>query len=220
MKIRSFIKKIQWYHNKYGGWGNLIMRVAVKGWSIIDKKEYIYLLDFNTLEVGNTLKHDGIVVESYYKISDIPANDMAQLIKLKSKEILLPFLNSFFNRSARLWIAKKDDGIASVIWTLNGGFNGFYMGIPICPNETIFLAGETFSEFRGHNYLAIVMILICEILKQSGIIRAYSGAHMKNKASQKAQSKIFKRIGAVRYFQLHNWQFVIWDKKYLMIDFK
>lgn len=219
MAISLFIRKVRWYHNKHG-WAKLIKLAAMKVRDCINKKEYINLLDLNTLKVDNTLKQDGITVECYNQESDIPANDMEQLIKLKSEEILLPFLNKFFNRGATIWLAKKDGCIVSLIWSLNGGFNGFYTGMPICPNDTVIFAGETFPEFRGRNYFAIMIILICEKLKLAGISRAYVAAHINNKASQKAQSKILKRIGAVRYFQLNNWHIVVWDKKYLMIDFK
>jgi len=215
--ISSFIRKIAWYHNKHG-WGKLIKLAAMNVLDRINKKEYMYLLDLNKLEVDNAFKQKGVMVECYNKESDIPANDMEQLIKLKSKEILLPFLKRFFDRGATLWLAKKDGYIVSLIWSLNGGFKGFYMGLPICPNETVIMAGQTFSEFRGHSYFAIMIMLICEKLKASGISRAYMGAHVNNKASQRAQAKILKRIGAVRHFHINRWHIAIWDKKSLMID--
>lgn len=219
MGITSFIRRVQYYHNKHG-WAKLIKLAPIKAWDRINKKEYMYLLDLHTLENDNSLTQDGVVVECYNKVSDIPAKDMEQLINLKSKEILFPFLNNFFNRGATLWLAKKDLSIVSLIWSLNGGFNGFWMGMPMWPNDAIIFAGETFPEFRGRNYFAIMIILICKKLRLAGISRAYGAAHLNNKASQKAQSRIWKRIGAVRYFNLTKWHIVIWDKSSLMIDFK
>lgn len=219
MGISTLIKKVQWYHAKHG-WARLINLAIMKTWDRINKKEYMYFLDLNTLEVDNTLKRNGVTVECYNKESDISANDIEQLTKLKSKEILLRFLNRFFNRGAILWLAKRKGEIVGLIWSLNGGFEGFWVGIPICPKDAIILAGETFPEFRGRNYFAIMIILICEKLKATGISRAYGAAHIHNKASQKAQSKIWKRFGAVRHFQISKWHIAIWDKKSLMLDFK
>jgi len=219
MRIDSFIRKIKWYHNKHG-WAKLVSLAAMNIRDRMNKKEYMYCLDLNTLEFDNTIKKSGVTVESFNKELDIPANDMEQLITLKSKEILLPFLNKFFNRGATIWLAKKDGCIVGLVWSLNGGFNGFWMGMPICPHDTIMIAGETFPEFRGRNYFAIMIILICEKLKLTGTSRAYGASHINNMASQKAQSKIWKRVGAVRYCQLRNWHIAVWDKKLLMIDFK
>lgn len=219
MGVGSFVKRVKWYYNKHG-WLRLGKLTVIKLWSRVNRKEYINLIDLNMLEVDNTFNLDGITVVAYKKELEISPEDMEQLVKLKSKEILLPFLEKCFHRGATLWLAKKEESIVSLFWSLNGGFNGFYIGIPICPNETILFSGETFSEFRGRNYFAIMIILICKELKLTGISRAYVGAHIYNEASQKAQSKILKRIGAVRHFELNNCHIVIWDKKYLMTDFK
>lgn len=214
MGITSLIRRVQWYHNKHG-WSKLIWLGVAKTWDRVNKKEYINFLDLHSLEVDDTFKQAGVNVGCFSKESDIPDNDIEQLIKHKNKEILSQFLSRFFKRGATLWLAKKDGDIVSLIWSLNGGFSGFYTGIPICPNDTIVFAGETFPEFRGHNYFAMMILLICEQLKLGGMSRVYVAAHINNKESQKAQSKILKRIGAVRYFQLSNYHIAIWDKKSL-----
>ena len=145
MAISLFIRKVRWYHNKHG-WAKLIKLAAMKVRDCINKKEYINLLDLNMLEVDNTLKQDGVTVECYNKESDIPANDMKQLIKLKSEELLLAFLNKFFTRSATIWLAKKDGCIVSLIWSLNGGFNGFYTGMFISEVSEAYYYGLPVEE--------------------------------------------------------------------------
>lgn len=219
MGIDSFVRRVRWYRNKHG-WVKLIELAAMSIWRHINKQEYMYFLDLNTLERDHTLNTDNITVACYKKESDIPITDMEQLIGLKSNEILLSFLHRYFSRGATLWLAKKSGEIVSLIWSLNGGFNGFYTGLPMGPNDSTIIAGETFPEFRGRNYFAVMIMLICENLKAAGMSRAYVVAHISNKASQRALSKILKRIGAARHFHINHWHIVIWDEKSFMTHIK
>lgn len=219
MSVRSLARKVLWYHKKHG-WVRLTKLFLAKATERINRKEYMYLLDLNTIGDVNPFLEDGIVVESFTKASDIPPNDMEQLVKLKSDEILSGFLSSFFDRGATIWLAKKDGRIVSLLWSKIGGFNGFWMGHPICPNDAILVAGETFPEFRGRNYFAMMIRVMCGKLKEAGISRAYGAAHINNRASQKSQSKVWKRIGAVRYFGVFKWYVAIWDKNSVMMDFR
>ena len=86
--------------------------------------------------------------KSYEVPESIPKADKDQLIRLKSEEILDSHLHHFFKKGATLWIAKIDQQIVGLCWTLIGGFDGFY-SMPMTSRDAIYLAAEVFPEFRG-----------------------------------------------------------------------
>jgi hypothetical protein len=218
MGITTLFKRIEWYHKKYG-WAKLMKRTLIELRDRIDKRRYLNFLELHNLEVDSTWRQAGLTVACYKKESDIPANDIEQLIKLKSRLILFPFLNRYFQRGATLWLAKKNEDIASLIWSLNGGFNGFYEGLPISPNDSIIFAGETFPQFRGRGYFGTMIMLISEKLKLAGVSRVYVAVSFHNDAGINAQAKVLNRIGAVRYFRLGDYHIAIWARKSLTGNF-
>jgi RimJ/RimL family protein N-acetyltransferase len=110
--------------------------------------------------------------------------------------------------------------VVGIFWTLIGGFDGFYSGLPIFPNDAVFLAGETFSEFRGRNVMPTMMSLVLLKLKEAGVSRVYAGSHVKNAASKRTISKVFKRLGTLRSLKFCKWHIAIWDKNSIMMDYK
>ena len=148
-----------------------------------------------------------------------PSKDIEILTKLKSKEVLMSFLKSFFDRGAILWLTKEDGKLVNVIWTAVGGSNGYFGycdGVKMVSSDVMFLAGETFQEYRGRNILRITLSLICMKLKERGISRAYSVPNINNYISVRSQAKIFKIMGTVRSFRFFKWHIAIWDKKELL----
>lgn len=219
MSVKSFTGRVLWYQKKHGSI-RLIRLSFQKALTWINRKEVLYCLDLNTIEADSGPLGDGVTVDCYHKAYDIPLADMEQLVRLKGKEVLTTFLESFFGRSASLWLMRENGKIASLVWSKVGGFSGYYMGVPIFPNDAIMMAGETFPDFRGRRFISALMRAICESLKKNGISRVYGGAHVSNVASQRAQSKAWRRIGVLRHFGLAKWHIAIWDKNSLMVDYK
>lgn len=204
-----------WYHNKHG-WIKLTKLFLKRIWWRLNNKVVMYYFDLSMMEVDKSILRENVFVESYEKMQDIPLNDLEILTKLKSKEILLPFLKKFFDRGAILWLTKEDGKLVNLIWTLVGGFNGYYEGLPIVSSDAIFLATETFPEYRGRSILRITIILVCLKLKERGIARVYSVSNINNDISVRSQAKVLKRMGTVRSFGFIKWYIAIWDKKSVM----
>ncbi|MFH1335122.1 MAG: hypothetical protein ABII96_01260 [Candidatus Zixiibacteriota bacterium] len=212
MGVKSFIRKVIWYHKKHG-WLKLTKLSLERIWWHLNDKGVMYYLDLSTMEVDKSLLRENVFVESYEKMQDIPLKDIEILTELKSKEILMVFLKRLVDRGATLWLTKEDGKLVNVIWTLVGGLNGYYEGLPIVSSDVIFLAGETFPEYRGRSILRITISLVCLKLKERGISRVYSVPNIKNDISVRSQSKVLKRMGTVRSFGFFKWYIAIWDKK-------
>lgn len=211
MAIRSLIGKVKWYSRKHG-WPNLIKLFLQKIYFTVNEKDAVFALDLKTEKIDQSLSRENIRVERYRSIGDIPSEDMEELIRLKNRDILMPFLKSFFERGADLWLTKEDGALVSLIWTSIGGFSAYYNGIQVLPNDVVFHAGETFKDYRGRNLLAIMMCKVCVRLQEEGISRAYSASHIKNNPSVKSQAKVLKMVGSVRCYNILKWQIAIWDK--------
>jgi hypothetical protein len=220
MSVKVFLKKVAWYQKKHGSI-ELLKLFIVKNWRRLNNKGIMYLFDLKTMPTDRDMSRQGIAVACYKAAADIPINDMTHLIDLKSKEILLPFLKSFFDRGATLWLGKDGEKIVSLCWTKVGGFQAYYSGLIIWPDEAIILAVETFSEFRGLNYCPVMIGLICKKLKEYGVSRVYIGTHIKNISMQRSLSKTnAKRIGIVRTYKLFNRYITIWNEESMMMDYR
>lgn len=212
MNLKTLHKILLWYLKKHGLM-RLIKLFFIKGWRRINNKESVFFFDLDTVNVGSIDVSEKLTVVSHDTAETISPENMKQLIQLKSKEILLPFLDSFFHRGATLWLAKIDDKVAGLQWTIIGGFDGFY-SFPMSNRDAIVLAVEVFQDYRGHSIWPAIMQLVCCSLKTAGISRIYLKVHVGNAPMQRSIRKtISKRIGTVREIHLFNKFIVIWDEK-------
>lgn len=181
-------------------------------WEIAVRKEDVYAQDLTTMISDSRSMLDGISVECYNKSSDIPTDDLGLLDRFNTKEMMMAYFTKYFDRGWCLWLAKKDGKVVSRVWTIIGGdkVNGFYCGVPILANDAVIMAGETFAKFRGRSYMAAMRRLVCEKLRDTGVSRVYSAAHIRNKAAQKSQAKSAIRIGTVRHLRFFKRYMVMW----------
>ena len=202
------------YHNRAVQFLRLIKTFLKRVWEIMVRKEVLYVQDLTTMDADSGLILNGISVECYTKPSDIPADDIELLKRFKTKEMVMAYFAEGFDRGSCLWLAKKDGRVVSRVWTIIGGakVNGFYCGHPILSNDAIIMAGETFFEFRGRRYMAAMRRLVCEKLRDAGVTRVYSAAHIRNKAAQRSQAKSATRIGVTRHLRFFKWYIVLWCK--------
>jgi RimJ/RimL family protein N-acetyltransferase len=150
-------------------------------------------------------------VKSYETLEGIPRADKDQLIRLKSKEILDSHLHHFFEKGATLWIAKIDQKIVGLCWTLIGGFDGFY-SIPMTSRDAIYLAAEVFPEFRGQGIATAIRLLVYSQLRQQGVSRVFAKVHVANVPSLKSLTKTGnQQIGIVRTFRIFGKHITIWE---------
>lgn len=212
MSLKNSFKNILFYRKKHG-LKRLIKLSFLKLWhDYINIKEVVFVFDLRGNEFGSINTPHNLIVMPYNSKESIPCNDIEQLIELKSREILLPFLDKFFGYDATFWLAKMDGKVVGLQWSLTGGFNGFY-SLPIASNEAIFLAAEVFPAYRGYSIYTHMTHLTCLKLKENGISRIYFKVHVSNTSSLKSASKTKSRnIGTVRTIKILNKYITIWDK--------
>jgi len=214
MGIPKLYKKFLFYYKKHG-LKKLILFSLIKFWRRIDNKEIMFLFDLDSMNIKTDECFPPISVEAYESLRKVPEEDMKQLIQLKSEEILKTFLESFFKRGATLWLAKLEDKIVGLEWTLVGGFDGFY-SMPMTLKDAIVLALEVFPEFRGKGIAATMRWLIYERLKKCGVSRIFAKVHISNIPELRSLAKTGNiKIGTVRTLNLFSKHITIWDKKTL-----
>ena len=212
MNLKSIYKQLLFYLKKHG-LRKLIGVALIKFWrNHINLKEVVFFYDLDTWNNDGSFS-DHLFVESYDTMASISQENMEQLVRLKNKEIVVSFLDSFFRRGATLWLAKTNKTIVGLQWTLIGGFNGFY-SLPISSRDAIILAVEIFPAFRGQAIYSDMTHNLLLKLKEMKISRVYFKVHVTNKSMLRGVSKInSKRVGIVRSFSLFNRHITIWDKK-------
>ena len=170
------------------------------------------VFDLETMPLECKLKYlPNVFVQSYEVPESIPKADKDQLIRLKSEEILDSHLHHFFKKGATLWIAKIDQQIVGLCWTLIGGFDGFY-SMPMTSRDAIYLAAEVFPEFRGQAIASALRLLIYSQLRQHGVARVFVKLHVANVSSLRSVAKTNnQRIGIVRTFRIFGKYITIWE---------
>ena len=211
MDLNKYFKLFKWYYNKHG-FVRLLHLSFKKIWMIINKREVLFCLDLTNETIYFHEAESNYSIQQYDDQTQIAPDDIENLINIKSKEVLFSFLGSFFSRDATLWLAKKNDIVVGLLWTLTGGFNGFY-SIPIKNNEMIVLAVEVFPGHRGHNIWPKLLNLVSSRAAEIGISRIYLKVNILNHSMLKSMTKTqCKRMGTVRTFELFNRYITFWDK--------
>jgi hypothetical protein len=207
--MTSFYKKVLWYIKKHG-LKSLILLSLTRLWETIDNKEVVFLSDLNSMALEMAKDRPSLSVQAYKTPESIPKEDMDQLIRLKSKDILNSILQHLFEKGATLWIAKVEDRVVGLTWTLIGGFDGFY-SVPIPSMDAIWFAQEVFSEARGQGIAGAMRGLIFKHLAQQGVSRIYAKVHYSNVSQLRSMDRTGNiRIGMVRTFKVLNRLITIW----------
>ena len=183
-----------------------------KLWRKINNKEVMFVFDLDSMPLESRSRClPNVFVKSYQTLESIPKDDKDQLIRLKSEDILDSFLHHFFEKGATLWIAKIDQQIVGLCWTLIGGFDGFY-SMPMTSRDAIYLAAEVFPEFRGQAIASALRLLIYSQLRQHGVARVFVKSHVANISSLRSVAKTNnQRIGIVRTFRIFGKHITIWE---------
>ena len=215
MQIYALYQQYQWYRLKHG-LVKLIKLAWVKFWHhYVIRSLYLFSLDLRADDKVIGPCGSEVSLESYLTLESIRPQDFAQLIELKGKAVLLPFLRSFFDRGARLWLAKVEERVVGLRWTLVGGFHGFHC-MPIASTEVVLLAVEVFEAYPGRGiYSKMTRELLWELKKQ-GVSRVYLTVHSRNISMLRAMRKTgIPMIGSVRNFELFGCYVTVWDKDLL-----
>lgn len=206
------MKRVSWYFNKYG-LGKTVQRICSKSWESINRKVFVYIKELNTLRTPEFSPLKNFLVEEFKSLNAIPKEYLDQLFLLKTKDIIVPYLEKFFARGATLYLAIWDNRVVGLEWVKLGGFNGFYEGFPVMMDMAALMAAETFPEYRGHGVNPSIVHSIEAKLKNAGIKYVCAVVHVKNTSSQRVYEKLdWQKIGAVRSFKLMGKEIVIWDR--------
>lgn len=211
MSLPRGVRILFWYLRKHGLLG--ATRIAIsKFWRIFSSKEAVFVYDLQECQFDSWEGPTNLRIKRYGAIDDIPEDEMAQLVQLKGKDLLMRFLCKFFERGAKLWIAKLESEVVGLQWTTVAGFNGFY-SMPILQNETIVCAVEVFPAFRGRGIWPAMMSSVNSYYKKQGIARSYVKIKLWNKPSLKSIAKTnARRIGTVRTLRVWNKYVSVWDR--------
>jgi GNAT superfamily N-acetyltransferase len=210
MTLASLFKRFLWYKQKHG-LKRLIWLSLKRLWEKINNKEVMFLFNLDSIPIETVEDLRSICVQSHRVLESIPKGDIDQLIRLKGKDILNPFLQHFFQRGATLWIAKMDEKVVGYDWTLVGGFDGFY-SMPMTAKDAIILAVEVFPEFRGQCIASAMRLLSFAELRQNGVSRVFAKVHVANVSGLKSMVKNgSQEIGKVRTFKILAKHITIWD---------
>lgn len=172
----------------------------------------MFVFDLDSMPLKSSLESlPDVSVQGYEVPESIPKKDKDQLIRLKSKEILDFHLHHFFEKGATIWIAKIDQQIVGLCWTLIGGFDKFY-SMPITSRDAIYLSAEVFPEFRGQAIASAIRLLVYSQLRQYGVSRVFAKVHVANVSSLKSIAKTAnQQIGTVRTLKLLSRHITIWE---------
>jgi hypothetical protein len=69
---------------------------------IFNNKEAVFVYDLQEYRLDGWEGPTNLTIKRYGAIDDIPEDEVAQLVKLKGKDILMRFLRKFFERGAEL----------------------------------------------------------------------------------------------------------------------
>jgi hypothetical protein len=183
-----------------------------KLWRKINNKEVMFVFDLDSMPLESTSRClPNVFVKSYETPESIPKDDKDQLIRLKSEDILDSFLHHFFEKGATLWIAKIDQKIVGLCWTLIGGVDGFY-SMPMTSRDAIYLSAEVFPEFRGQSIATAIRLLVYSQLRQQGVPRVFTKSHVANVSSLRSIAKTAnQQIGTVRTLKIFGRHITIWE---------
>lgn len=212
--FRRLSEQYRWYRSRYSLLGLLAASANkfVNRWIITSK--YLFVVDLKDY-VSRTTTTTQVRVQSYTDIRRIPQDELAQLSALMGPGRAQPFLEHFFGYGAHLWVARLDERVVGIKWTVRGGLRGFYC-IPIGDREVVSLAEQVFRPYRGLGVWAQMTDAILPRLAEEGITRVYFGVHCRNTPMLRAVKKAeIQSVGRVRTFRCLGWQVSIWASRHL-----
>jgi len=210
----KLINQFNWYRSRYSLGKIVILSVQriVDRW--IMKSRYVFVIELKE----KSYTYSPIVplrLDVFGSFNEIPGECLEQLTRLMPPGRALTFLRHFFEYGARLWIAKINDRIVGLKWTLAGGFGGFFC-MPIEETAVVSLAEQVFLPFRGQGLWEEITACILSRLQQEGVSRVYFAVHHKNRSMLRAVKKAnIKRIGRVVTFRLPGFHASFWQARYL-----
>lgn len=205
----AFSEHLSFYIKKFGILP-LFWKVLVKGWrTVFVRSEWMYHIDLKDDQRCNGVDST-LSMTSFMTAEEVDVRSFNQLKEFKSELTISRFLNRFFSRGACLWLIRVDEDIAGVLWTLPGGFDGFY-SIPIASDEVIILAVEVFSKYRGKGLFPKSLNTLCQALKERGYRSAYLKVAFWNKSMQRSMGKVpWEILGNVITFKLGTCYVTAW----------
>lgn len=201
------VEKVRRAFRRHGLRG-LLFKALVDGYrKCFGRFEFLMFLGRDDLSRDTTLS-DGVEVAGYESRDEIPETDLAALAELKGGwELLEADLEAFFSCGGggeTFWLAKIDGNVAGYLWTVRGGFDGFYL-IPLTSEDAVVIGVLTFPDYRGRGLMRDLVVQAAVTLADQGVLRMVAGVYTWNRASvsgfRKAGFRIVAKLWCEEWFR-------------------
>lgn len=207
----SKLAHLKFYLRKHGPVGLCKRFLTICRTKVLGQIEWLYALDLDSHEIAERSNKQGMVLLRLTEAGQLDSNTRSALLRFKSDFALQTFIDRWFARGAILWIAKQEDQIVGVQWTLKGGIDGFY-SVPVLPAEVIVVAVEVFPPFRGQGLYPLMAAELAIELRLLGYRRAYLKVAASNGPMQRSMTKtLFSKVASVYTRRLGAKSITVWD---------
>jgi hypothetical protein len=198
MTVREFMERLKRARAKRGAWAlpklaiEKLRRAIRARWQLLfNDKKHLFVFDGEPPQVSLS---DGMVVERYDALEQIPNEVMDRMREELGDKVVEIWLETEFKEGSVLWILFVDDKFVVRQLTRRGKFIPKWY-LPLAEEDFIFMAAGTFPEYRGRGLSPLLKRYILAQEMRTGV-RVYGDVKASNVASMRALQKIgFRHIG-------------------------